>query len=247
MKKLLGPYRYVIAYAAIASFVLDVLLLTSPIYMMQVFDRISKTHPPAATQVYGYQPTTHRLNAVAGNARLFDAAGNTIQTTGTATFDFTYDDRNRMTVVKRNGAIIANYLYNAQGERVRKAVTFPSYDSRWFVYGEGSRLFGEYTATAAREIIWVDNTPVALIDLNGTVPVPADRIFANGFELPPNLAATIVYLHTDQLDTPRAASTPAGTVIWRWNWQSNPFGETLPNEDPDANGQNFTLNLRFPG
>ena len=40
MKKLLGPYRYVIAYAAIASFVLDVLLLTSPIYMMQVFDRV---------------------------------------------------------------------------------------------------------------------------------------------------------------------------------------------------------------
>ena len=210
-------------------------------------DRISKAHPPAATQVYGYQPNTHRLNAIAGNARLFDAAGNTIQTTGTATLDFTYDDRNRMTVVKRNGAIIANYLYNAQGERVRKAATFPTYDSRWFVYGEGSRLLGDYTATTAREIVWVDSTPVALIDLNGTVPVPADRIFANGFELPPNLPATITYLHTDQLDTPRAASTPAGTVIWRWDWQSNPFGETLPNEDPDVNGQQYTLNLRFPG
>ncbi len=40
MNKLLGPYRYVIAYAAIASFFLDVLLLTPSIYMMQVFDRV---------------------------------------------------------------------------------------------------------------------------------------------------------------------------------------------------------------
>ena len=36
-------------------------------------------------------------------------------------------------------------------------------------------------------------------------------------------------------------------MIWRWNWQSNPFGETLPDENPDGDGQLFALNLRFPG
>lgn len=40
MHKLLRPYRYVLVYAAIASFFLDLLLLTPSLYMMQVFDRV---------------------------------------------------------------------------------------------------------------------------------------------------------------------------------------------------------------
>jgi RHS repeat-associated protein len=36
-----------------------------------------------------------------------------------------------------------------------------------------------------------------------------------------------------------------GTLIW--SWESKPFGDSAPNEDPDGNGTNITLNLRFPG
>jgi RHS repeat-associated protein len=32
-----------------------------------------------------------------------------------------------------------------------------------------------------------------------------------------------------------------------WNWDSTPFGDSAPDEDPDGNLENFTLNLRFPG
>jgi len=34
-------------------------------------------------------------------------------------------------------------------------------------------------------------------------------------------------------------------VIWRWD--STPFGDSAPNEDPDGDGSTLTLNLRFPG
>ncbi|HZR02001.1 MAG TPA: RHS repeat-associated core domain-containing protein, partial [Burkholderiales bacterium] len=35
------------------------------------------------------------------------------------------------------------------------------------------------------------------------------------------------------------------TTIWRWD--GDPFGFLPASEDPDGNGQPFTLNLRFPG
>nr|WP_305800426.1 RHS repeat-associated core domain-containing protein [Thiolapillus sp.] len=61
-----------------------------------------------------------------------------------------------------------------------------------------------------------------------------------------NLKTTGLYnLHPDHLGSPRAASDESGQVIWRWN--SEPFGGTLPEEDPDGDGQPFILNLRFPG
>ena len=32
-----------------------------------------------------------------------------------------------------------------------------------------------------------------------------------------------------------------------WRWDSTPFGDTLPKEDPDGDGQALRFNLRFPG
>jgi len=210
-------------------------------------DRLTKSHPPAATQAYTYTPNTHRLDGVAGNARTLDANGNNTQTTGTATLDFAYDDRNRLTQVKRNNVVVANYAYNGKGERTQKAATFPSTDTRWFSYAEGAQLLGEYTATTAREYVWIDDMPVAILDSTGIALTPADRIFANGFELPAVPTATVSYLHTDHLNTPRAVSSTAGITIWRWDWTNNSFGEAAPNQDPDGNSQTFVLNLRFPG
>jgi RHS repeat-associated protein len=33
--------------------------------------------------------------------------------------------------------------------------------------------------------------------------------------------------------------------VWRWN--SRPFGDSVPNEDPDGDLETYTLNMRFPG
>ena len=56
---------------------------------------------------------------------------------------------------------------------------------------------------------------------------------------------TTYYLHPDHLGTVRAITDTSQTVVWRWD--SAPFGATLPDEDPDGDGQSLTFNLRFPG
>jgi RHS repeat-associated protein len=57
----------------------------------------------------------------------------------------------------------------------------------------------------------------------------------------------IYYVHHDHLNTPRVVTDEASQVVWRNLPLSEPFGMALPEEDPDGDGQTFTLNLRFPG
>ncbi|MGM0594722.1 MAG: RHS repeat-associated core domain-containing protein, partial [Pseudomonadota bacterium] len=45
--------------------------------------------------------------------------------------------------------------------------------------------------------------------------------------------------------TPRIITNENGTEVWRWD--SDPFGTTAANEDPDGDGVLFGYNLRFPG
>src|SRR5262249_16763125 len=53
------------------------------------------------------------------------------------------------------------------------------------------------------------------------------------------------YLHPDHLGTPRSATNSNAQIVWRWD--SDPFGKASPNEDPDGDATNATVNLRFPG
>ena len=53
------------------------------------------------------------------------------------------------------------------------------------------------------------------------------------------------FVHTDHLGTPRRFSNDLQTIVWRWD--SRPFGDSVPNEDPDGDTSKFVLNLRFPG
>jgi len=39
----------------------------------------------------------------------------------------------------------------------------------------------------------------------------------------------------------------ANQVVWRHLPTTEPFGSSAPEEDPDNDGNAFTLNLRFPG
>ncbi len=78
-------------------------------------------------------------------------------------------------------------------------------------------------------------------------PVPTTRppvsVDGRAVTVPP--AGVLTYLHPDHLGTPRLATDSAKRVVWRWD--SAPFGDTLPQTDPDGDGLPFTLNLRFPG
>ena len=59
--------------------------------------------------------------------------------------------------------------------------------------------------------------------------------------------ATLYYLHSDHLDTPRLVTDEQNKIVWRYSPLSEPFGLSPPEEDPDGDGKNFTMNLRFPG
>ncbi|MFV8579212.1 RHS repeat-associated core domain-containing protein, partial [Ralstonia pseudosolanacearum] len=56
---------------------------------------------------------------------------------------------------------------------------------------------------------------------------------------------TAYYIYADQIDTPRVITDTNNLMVWRWD-QADPFGATLPDENPTSLGS-FTYNLRFPG
>ena len=85
--------------------------------------------------------------------------------------------------------------------------------------------------------------PWANTSVNGS-PLREHSFFADApitqFE-----AASITYIHTDHLGTPRIGSDENSLVVWRWD--SDPFGANLPDEAVDGDGVSQVVHLRFPG
>jgi len=96
-----------------------------------------------------------------------------------------------------------------------------------YEYDEQEHLISEISGTGAplRSYVWREDTPVAQIEYQ-----PSRKILS---------------FDPDHLNTPRAAMDETGKVVWRW--ESDAFGSTLPDEDPDKDGVKVTINLRFPG
>jgi len=181
----------------------------------------------AGTASYTYPATSHRLTAVDGEARSHDAAGNT---TSIGSKAFTYNDANRMNAVKQGNATLESYGYNHRGERVLRTPAGGA--AQITLYDEAGQWLGNYSATgqAQQQAIWLDNYPVALIN------VPATGV--------PELA----YVQPDHLGTPRVVIDPVRDVaIWEWSNKSEVFGNQIPSADPDGDGVAFELALRFPG
>jgi RHS repeat-associated protein len=112
------------------------------------------------------------------------------------------------------------------GQRVRKTVNGTS---TLFSYSEQGQLQGEYdqTGQAIQETVWLGSLPIAV--------------------LKPNASQTVdtFYVHADHLNTPRKVTRPSDNKPV-WTWESEAFGNTLPNENPSNLGS-FAYNLRFPG
>ena len=178
-----------------------------------------------STVAYTYPSTSHRLTAVGGATRTYDAAGNTL-TQGNRTY--VYNNAGRLIETSTSGVLQRQYLYNARGERVRSYLTGAT-PQTLTVFDEAGHTLGEYSETGAaiREVVWLDDLPVAMLS---------------------GATATLAYLEPDHLGTPRTAIDPAtATAIWKWNLLDDAFGEGAPQTDPDGNGTHFSQPLRFPG
>ncbi|MDO3527585.1 RHS repeat-associated core domain-containing protein [Ralstonia pseudosolanacearum] len=168
-------------------------------------------------------PASNRQTASTGPAATtnsYDAAGNQ---TGDATTTYSYSDRGRLASVSKNGTT-TSYLYNGLGQRVVKSGTNVPTGATRYVYDGAGHLIGEYdqSGNAIEETVYLDDTPVATVK-NGTP----------------------YYIYADQIDTPRVITDTNNLMVWRWD-QADPFGATLPDENPTSLGS-FTYNLRFPG
>ena len=170
---------------------------------------------------YGFQASSNQLISLDGSAIQRDASGNrTADVGGTRTY--TYNDQNRLSAVLDSGATTASYVHNALGQRSRKTIGGAEVV---YLYDLDGNLLAEHDATGTliRDYVWMNGAPVAQID--------------QGEEFS--------YLHFDHLNTPRLATDDNQTIVWRWD--SDAFGTTLPDEDPDGDGNGTTVNLRFPG
>jgi RHS repeat-associated protein len=191
---------------------------------------------------YTIEETSNRLSSVAGNAHQYDAAGNTTYADGRT---FVYSGRNRMVEVKQGVLTLARYAYNGVGERVCVAQdggscpTATSNGSNYhqYVYDDDGHLVGEYDSSGnlTAEYLWLGDTPVAVLK-------PVSTAAAFGGTEAGDVA--VYYVHPDHLDTPRTVVNAANVVVW--SWDSDPFGTTPANENPNGLGA-FGYGLRFPG
>jgi RHS repeat-associated protein len=142
--------------------------------------------------------------------------------------EFEYDDANRMRAVKHDGVVAMNYLYNGKGERVYRYGSGTAVTS---VYDEAGRWVGDYDANGQpiQQAIWLDDLPVGLLVGAGATQ-------------------KLYYIQADALGTPRVVIDPVRNVaVWRWDLAGEAFGDSAPEEDVDADGIAFVLDMRFPG
>lgn len=128
------------------------------------------------------------------------------------------------------GPLLASFAYDGRGRRVAKTSTASAPQgagTTFYLYDQYDRLLMEAAGDGSPRVtyVWRDRVPVSLI------------VHGN--------PESVLYLETDHLDTPRAARNQNQTVVWRWD--SDAFGSTSANEDPDGDNQTVTINLRFPG
>ena len=81
--------------------------------------------------------------------------------------------------------------------------------------------------------LWAGRFLLAFLAILGSSPVLAQM--------------QVYYVHSDHLNTPRRVTDEHNTVLWQNPPLSEPFGLMPPEEDPDGDGRQFILNLRFPG
>jgi len=77
--------------------------------------------------------------------------------------------------------------------------------------------------------VWFGDIPVATLRPNG----------GSGVD--------VYYVHADHLNTPRRVTDPTDSDSIVWRWDSEPYGATAADEDPDNDATDFVYNLRFPG
>jgi RHS repeat-associated protein len=187
-------------------------------------NRLTETGSSPST--YSISSTNNEISGITGSlARTYnyDASGNTLSY---STVSATYNDAGRLKTVTQSGAT-ETLVYNALGQRIE--ASGGAAGTVLYAYDEAGHVIGEYDGggNLIEETVWLGDIPVATL-----------RPHTGG-------GVDIFYVHTDQLNTPRAVTRPSDNVLM-WSWYSDPFGTDAANENPAGAGT-FKYNLRFAG
>jgi RHS repeat-associated protein len=120
---------------------------------------------------YTYPLSSNHLSGISGamsQSLTYDAVGNLIST---HTRDYTYGDNNRLVQVREGGSLIADYSYNANGQRVSKTrylagnSTQTTQQTTHFIYDKSGNLIAEHQGSgeSLNEYVYVNGKRLALI------------------------------------------------------------------------------------
>ena len=145
-----------------------------------------------------------------------------------------YNDAGRLWRLYENDELVAEYIYNAAGQRTRKVIhEGETQVVTVFHYGPTGELQTETDAQGRllRDYVWANGMAVAQVNVStGSGGVTSEQL---------------VYLYADHLQTPRVGTDVAGRIVWRW--EGDAFGATAADTDPDGDGTKTQVALRFPG
>ncbi|MBL8519749.1 MAG: hypothetical protein JNK75_03675 [Betaproteobacteria bacterium] len=179
-------------------------------------------------------PTSNRLTSVTGGLVLTNTYDNAGNLTNDGTRTFVYDSRGRMTSATTAGTT-TSYLIDYRNLRVKKS---NATETKYFVYDDAGHMLGEYdhNGIPIQEIFWLNNTPIAI---RGNMPCLTGGSCTE---------TATAHVWTDHLNTPRELTRINGSSqhLSLWKWDSLPFGETTPNQNPSNLGT-MNFNHRFPG
>ena len=227
---------------------------------------------------YGYQDGghTHAVTHLNGVRKYwYDANGNqTKRITGGGTYYLTYDAENRLTRVKRYGSVVATFVYDGDGNRVKKvegdAVTvyvgehyevFYPAGSGGMARGEGGSVTGVPIPPPPPD----DPTPPpgptpTLPPLPTPTPTPPPEpvvrkyYYAGGQRVAMREGGTLYYLFTDHLGSTALTlrgSTRVGELRYhpyggtRYSWGSTPTGYRFTGQREDATIGLYFYNARY--
>jgi len=213
-----------------------------------VGNRLSKT-ADGQTDTYTYEQGTNRLRGIQGDTSktfTYDPNGNTFSENEKA---YAYNQHNRLKSVSQNGSSLAEYMYNGEGQRVKK---FTQDETRVFHYD----LFGHLIAETEEEgdivaeYAYLGGQPLAMIGERQVVDANEEEGAASCFvsqaswaapvQQGPSTQEAIYYFLTDHLGTPQLLTDDTGSVVWKASYK--PFGEAEVDPNPTV-----VNNFRFPG
>ena len=209
-------------------------------------NRTTFTNESSQTDNYAYDSYSNRLDSITKPADtltyLLDDNGNTISRTSIAGegFFFTYTPDNRLAQVDEkilaqgqlNTYLVANYEYNANGQRVSKTVS--GVTTHYVYHLDGSLLYETNTA---------GSYSMHYLSLHtGGLPQGLAVVVNDSAQ---SQSEEILYQHNDHLTTPKVLTDSTGNIVWQASY--TPFGLAAVNADVDGDGTSFILNTRFPG